>query len=110
MPAVNRVPSNGTTLPRLHRSTVYIETIVRPEAALYHQNATPPDFKFIMFGRRVASVAIISGRKTRGACMAWVDEAYERWEVRRGPVYPSATPPVRASPLTSPPDRLATRE
>lgn len=36
------------------------------------------------------------------------DEAYERWEVRPGPVYPSATPPVRASPLTSPPDRLAT--
>lgn len=65
-------------VPRLHRSTVYIETLIRPELGLYSQNATPPDFKFIMFGKKVASVAIIEARKTAGACMAWVDEDFQR--------------------------------
>ena len=68
-------------VPRLHRRTVYVETIVRPEAALYGRNETPPDFKFMMFGNHVASVAIIEARKTRNACMAWVDANFRRTDL-----------------------------
>ena len=68
-------------VPRLRRSTVYVETLIRPEAGLYSVNATPPDFKFLLFGSKVASVAIIDGRKTADSCMAFVDEAYERTDV-----------------------------
>ena len=65
-------------VPQLHRSTVYVETIVRPEAASFDANATPPDYKFLTFGSEVASVAIIAARKTKEACMAWVDKNYQR--------------------------------
>ena len=68
-------------VPRLHRRTVYVETIIRPEAALYGRNATPPDFKFMMFGSTIGSVAIIEARKTRNACMAWVDEDFKRTDL-----------------------------
>ena len=62
---------------RLLRKTIYVETIVRPEAH-YARNQTPPDFKFFTFGGTIGTVGIIAGRKTRGACMAWVDERFQR--------------------------------
>lgn len=68
----------ATGVPRLRKRTVYIETVVRAETQYYAHNATPPDYKFFMFGKTVGSVAIITGRKTSGACMAWVDENFER--------------------------------
>ena len=68
-------------MPRLHRRTVYIETVVRAERQQYAHNATPPDFKFFMFGKTVGSVAIIAGRKTADACMAWVDEDFKRTDL-----------------------------
>ena len=65
-------------VPALHKAVIYVETLVRAEAALYGRNATPPDFKFLTFGSQVASAAIITARKTADACMAWVDTAYQR--------------------------------
>lgn len=71
----------ATNVPRLHKRTVYVETVVRAEKQFYTRNATPPDYKFFMFGKTIGTIAIIAGRKTSGACMAWVDENFERTDV-----------------------------
>ena len=71
----------ATGVPRMHKRTVYIETVVRAERRLFAHNDTPPDYKFFMFGGTVGSVAIITGRKTPKACMAWVDEHFQRVDV-----------------------------
>ena len=66
---------------RLTQQTIYVETIVRPEAALYAHNMTPPDYKFFTFGGKIGTIAVLEGRKVSGACMAWVDEDFRRFDL-----------------------------
>ncbi|KAL1505067.1 hypothetical protein AB1Y20_008827 [Prymnesium parvum] len=60
--------------------TYYVETLVLPEAR-YQRNVTPSDYKFLVFGGEIASVGVIEGRKTTQACMAWIDERFERLDL-----------------------------
>ena len=66
------------TLRRLGPRTIYVETLIRPELSLYTKNATPTDFKFLSFGGTIGTVGIIEGRATDNACMAFVDERFQR--------------------------------
>ena len=66
---------------KIAQSTFYIETLIRADQRHYQLNATPPDFKYFMFGPKIGAIAALEGRKTDSACMAWFDSNWRRTDM-----------------------------
>jgi hypothetical protein len=76
----------GWSYKKLMSRSFYVETLVQGEAqaadrAGRNKTTAPTDWKFMVFGEQVGSVAIIMSKKTTEACMAWFDENYTRHDV-----------------------------
>lgn len=57
--------------------TFIVETLIRGDQATFNSSA-PTDYKFLVFGSTIGGVAVIGGRKSMAACLAWFDHNYSR--------------------------------
>lgn len=60
-----------------------VESLIRSDDnnGDFDPRAPPADYKFMVFGDKVAASVVTIGKETSKACLAWFDEDYNRQDL-----------------------------